>query len=82
MKQFIILITAIALAVASCTPKVNPEQEQEQNPGENGTPNPDDGGESTLNLTLSADKMVFSSYGGIQTFSVTTNSETFSAAAS
>ena len=82
MKKFIILITAMALVVASCAPKVNPEQEQEQNPKENETPNPDEGGESTLNLTLSADKMVFSSYGGIQTFSVTTNSETFSAAAS
>ncbi len=82
MKKFIILITAIALVVASCVPKVDPEQGQEQNTEGNETPNPNEGWENTLSLTLSADKMVFSSYGGLQTFSVTTNSETFSATAS
>ncbi|MBR5034154.1 MAG: BACON domain-containing protein [Bacteroidales bacterium] len=79
MKRTITLITAMALVLVSCVHKVNPKQEQEQNQEQE--QKPDQGGDKTLTLTLSADKMVFSSYGGIQSFSVTTNSETFSATA-
>ena len=80
MKRIITLIIAMVLVSVSCVHKVNPEQDPEQNKEQE--QKPDQGGDKTFTLTLSAEKMIFSSYGGIQSFSVTTNAETFSATAS
>ena len=80
MKRIITLITAMVLVFVSCVNKVNPEQEQK--PEQEQEQQPDPGEKDKITLTVSADKMVFSSYGGTQSFNVTTNAESFSASAS